>query len=380
MKVLLCYDYPPTPGGLATQGDLLFRGLTEMGVDAHAVHLDNPQEKEWYYRWFKPDVVLGIGYWGHTPQLVLHPQNNGAQPVPWLVADGYIANYQATLNSLPLILVTSNWVRETYMRDGISGANIEVLPVGCDTEAFRPVDRKHPKVRAVREALGVADDQVMILTAGGDAASKGGREVMAALAQIDRQVPDYKYVCKVWPQPRTTEQNLQDMQLAATLGIDKKVVFSTSRSSRNYMPYLLAACDIYAAPSRLEGFGMIQVEANACEKPVVAIDAMAFKDTMVHGETAYLASVAHETKLAGANVGIDQGFEEGHYIAFPYLRTADFRASVPDVARYLLELMQHPEERARLGRNGRLRVIEKYDYRVVAQQFVEIVQRKLQLR
>jgi glycosyltransferase involved in cell wall biosynthesis len=31
------------------------------------------------------------------------------------------------------------------------------------------------------------------------------------------------------------------------------------------MPYLLSACDIYAAPSRLEGFGMIQVEANACE-------------------------------------------------------------------------------------------------------------------
>jgi starch synthase len=27
-----------------------------------------------------------------------------------------------------------------------------------------------------------------------------------------------------------------------------------------------AACDIYAAPSRLEGFGMTQVEANASDK------------------------------------------------------------------------------------------------------------------
>jgi glycosyltransferase involved in cell wall biosynthesis len=203
---------------------------------------------------------------------------------------------------------------------------------------------------------------------------------MEALALIDRQAPDYKYVCKVWPQQRTTEQNLQDMLLATTLGIDKKVVYSTSRNSRNFMPYLLAACDIYAAPSRLEGFGMIQVEANACEKPVIAIDAMAFKDTMVHGQTAYLASIAHENKIAGANVGVDQGFEEGHHVVFPYLRTADFRASVQDVARYLLELMKHPEERARLGRNGRLRAVEKYDYRVVAKQFVEIVQRKLQLR
>jgi len=65
---------------------------------------------------FEPDVVVGIGYWGHTPQLVLHPQRYGVQPVPWLVADGFIANYQEVLNALPLILVTSNWVKEMYVR------------------------------------------------------------------------------------------------------------------------------------------------------------------------------------------------------------------------------------------------------------------------
>jgi glycosyltransferase involved in cell wall biosynthesis len=379
VKVLLLYDYPPSPGGLATQGDLLYKGLTELGVEAHAVNLDSPQEKEWYYRWFRPDIVLGVGYWGHTPQLIFHPQRYGITPVPWLVADGYIANYHETLNSLPLILVTSNWVRDTYIRDGIRGDNIEVLPVGCDTDAFRPFERSDPKVCAVRESLGVGDNQVMILTVGGDAASKGGREVMEALALIDRGAPDYKYVCKVWPQARTSVQNLQDMLLATTLGIEKNVVYSTSRNSRDYMPYLLAACDIYAAPSRLEGFGMIQVEANACEKPVIAIDAMAFKDTMVHGQTAYLAAVAQENKIGEATVGEDQGFEEGHRVIFPYLRTADFRASVQDIARHLNHLMRSPEERLRLGQNGRRRVVENYDYRIVAKKFVEIVQRKLQI-
>ena len=101
MKVLLLYDYPASPSGLATQGNLLYRGLKEMGVEAHAVNCESAQEKEWYYKWFMPDVVVGIGYWGHTPQLVLHPQKHGVQPVPWLVADGYIANYQDILNSLP---------------------------------------------------------------------------------------------------------------------------------------------------------------------------------------------------------------------------------------------------------------------------------------
>ena len=138
VKILLLYRYPPQPEGLSTQGELLYRGLQELGVDVHPVHFESAIEKEWYYRWFQPDVVLGVGYWGYTPHLILHPQRFGALPVPWLVADGYITNYRETLNALPLILVTSHWVKDVYVRDGIREDLIEVLPVGCDTETFIP--------------------------------------------------------------------------------------------------------------------------------------------------------------------------------------------------------------------------------------------------
>ena len=84
-------------------------------METDAAHFESPPEKEWYYRWFKPDIVVGVGYWGYTPQLILHPQQYGIQPIPWLVADGYVANYSEVLNSLPLILVTSNWVKEVSM-------------------------------------------------------------------------------------------------------------------------------------------------------------------------------------------------------------------------------------------------------------------------
>jgi len=377
MKVLLLYDYPPSPGGLATQGQLLHRGLEEMGIEVFSVNFESAQEKEWYYRWFEPDVVVGVGYWGHTSHLVLHPKRYGITPVPWLVADGYMANYQEILEDLPLILVTSNWVKKVYMRDGLSGKNIEVLHVGCDTDSFIRRDKKDPKVATVRESLGVADDQIMILTVGGDAASKGAQEVMQALAINDSIAPDWKYICKVWPQPRTEQQNLADMQLATHLGIEKNVVYTTSRISRNFMPYLLAACDIYAAPSRLEGFGMIQVEANACEKPVIGIKAMGMLDTLVHGKTAFLADVAQEIKLRETILGDESGYETGHKYVFRRPRTVDYRASVHDIAKYLIELMNKPELRESMGKEGRKRVVENFDYRVIAKKFVEIVSKRL---
>ena len=379
MKVLLLYDYPPSPGGLATQGDLLYRGLLEMGVDVHAVHFESAQEKEWYYRWFEPDIVIGVGYWGHTPHLILHPKRYGVQPVPWLVADGYIANYQDVLNTLPLILVTSNWVKEMYVRDGIKGDNIEVLPVGCDTDSFIPHSTDDPKIRAVRESLGISPDQIMILTVGGDAASKGAQEVMMALALIDTKAPDWKYVCKVWPQPRTIKQNIADLEMAAQLGIEKNVTYATNTISRTFMPYLIGACDIYAAPSRLEGFGMPQVEAGACEKPVIGIRAMGMLDTLVHEETAFLADVSQRIVVDRVTLGDESGFENRHSVIFKEPRTVDYRADVHDIGKYLMILMTDAALREKMGKAARVRVVKNYDYRVVAKQLVQILHDKLNI-
>jgi alpha-maltose-1-phosphate synthase len=40
MKVLILYDYPPPPAGLATQGDLLYQGLREIGIEIYAAHFE----------------------------------------------------------------------------------------------------------------------------------------------------------------------------------------------------------------------------------------------------------------------------------------------------------------------------------------------------
>ena len=118
---------------------------------------------------------------------------------------------------------------------------------------------------------------------------------------------------------------------------------------------------------------MPQVEAGACGKPVIGIRAMAMLDTLVHGETAFLASVAETIQVTDAVLGPEAGFEPGHRVVFDPPRVADYRASAPEIAGYLQQLLTDPALRQRLGGAGRRRVIEHFDYRRVARRLVEIL-------
>ena len=373
----MLYEYPPPPAGLATQGDLLYRGLTKLGIECVPVPQTGKLQKEWAYKHYRPDLVIGVGFWGQLPELVLHPRDHGIVAVPWLVADGWVANYQDELNSLPLILATSRWVKETYIRDGVSADRIVVQPIGCDTEAFRPIPRDDPRVRGVREALGIADDEKMILTIGGDGASKGSQEMMAALVRIDPEFSKWRYVVKVWNSPRTERQNALDLALAEELGIRHKVSYVDGVLSREFMPYLYNACDIYAAPSRQEGFGMPHVEAQACGKPVLSVDAMGIQETVIHRETGFLARPAKWVSITEGEVGPSIGYPETRIVKFDEPKVIAVRASVDDLVEQLLRLLTDEKLVARIALAARVHAEKAFDYRDVAKQVVTTIRQRL---
>jgi glycosyltransferase involved in cell wall biosynthesis len=122
---------------------------------------------------------------------------------------------------------------------------------------------------------------------------------------------------------------------------------------------------------------MIQIKANAREKPVIGIKAMGMLDTMMHGHNAFLASVAQEVRMRETTVGDESGYEAGHRVVFKRPRTVDYRASVHDIANYLMDLMQSAELRRRMGEAGRERAVQRYDYRVIAKAFTEAVSERL---
>jgi glycosyltransferase involved in cell wall biosynthesis len=122
---------------------------------------------------------------------------------------------------------------------------------------------------------------------------------------------------------------------------------------------------------------MPQVEAGACGKPVISLKAMGMLDTLIHGETALLAKVARKIVVNEVLLGEESGFEDQHKVIFKAPRTVDYRANVQDIAKYLLELMKDAALRDKMGNAGRVRVVENFDYRVVAKRFVQIINDKL---
>lgn len=376
MRVLVLYPYPLEPDGQSLQGHYLVKGLKELGVDAMSCNRDDNLQKLWAYKSFKPDVVIGVGYWGNTPELILSPMNHGLTIVPWFNADGWVANYHHILSNLPLLIATSNWVKQTYIRDGLKGDNIYVCPIGFDSEIFYPRSRDDPQVKELREMLGINEHDKMIFTAGGDVTSKGAQEMFKALSKIDKEFPNWKYVLKTYDSFSAENHGNEEDDLIEKLGLDRnKIIYLSGEYSPEFMAAMINACDIYAGPSRLEGFGMLQLEAQACGKPVISINVGGPKDVIVHEKTGFLVDVESEVKLDREWVYPWMGFEEKHQIKFHEPKTFAYRANIDQLANYTLKLLTDDNLRNDMGKAAARHALENFHYKITAQKMLDLIEK-----
>ncbi len=378
MRFLVLYSHPFEFDGQSLQGHLLYRGILNSGNEATPCHFKSSIQKTFFLKHLKLDVALGAGFWGNVPEIIREPLKYGVKPVPWFNADGWVANYQDDFNKLELMFTTSEWVRQIYKRDGTDIGKIIPMHIGIDTDMFRPINNPEYN-KSIRNVFGVKDNEKMILTVGGDVTSKGAQEMMKALAQVDKEFKDWKYVCKSWPSECSQNWREQELELAESLGIRDKVVFVDDEFSQEFMVHLLNAADIYAAPSRLEGYGMVQVEAMSCGKPVISINKMGPSETIIHNKTGFLAKVSKEIQLNNEWVYPSMGFNKKESIKFDAPKTFAYRADINDLRKYTLKLLTDESLREKIGKQARQHVVTNLDYNYIAKKMVNIIKEKLNL-
>lgn len=186
----------------------------------------------------------------------------------------------------------SNYTASLLTERGIDPQKIEVVPNGTDPEHFYPMDDN------LREELGLQNKKILLTTTR-LVSRKGVDTVIKALPEVIKEHPEVVYLVV-----GDGEFKPQLVELVEELRLQDYVRFEGKVPHEDLIKYY-NTCDIFLMPSKteipdVEGFGLVFLEANACEKPVIGSKAGGIPDAVIHEQTGLLVEEQNPEELAQA--------------------------------------------------------------------------------
>ncbi|HEY7196470.1 MAG TPA: glycosyltransferase family 4 protein [Gaiellaceae bacterium] len=151
---------------------------------------------------------------------------------------------------------------------------IVITPPPIDLERFRPSESP----QRIRDELGIAADEAVVLFCGHDFRRKGLDRAIDALAAMERPAT-LLVVGKRDPEPFRRQ--------ASALGISDRVRFFGERADTERFHQI---ADVCVLPSRLEMWGAPVVEAMATGVPPIVSGVAGVADVVLDGETGFVLS------------------------------------------------------------------------------------------
>jgi glycosyltransferase involved in cell wall biosynthesis len=151
------------------------------------------------------------------------------------------------------------------------------LPCTFDASNFKIA----PKPAYLLEQYGLKPEQPIILTVSRLASVeryKGYDQILEALPQIRQAIPNVHYIIAGKGDDRTRIE-----QYIAQLGLQECVTLAGFVPDEQLCDYY-NLCDLFAMPSKREGFGIVYLEALACGKPTLGGNQDGAIDALCHGE------------------------------------------------------------------------------------------------
>ena len=232
----------------------------------------------------------------------------------------------------PSVINVSHSLSKLAVADGLNKAEKQYV-IGHGTcggidaqNIFNPSLVDADKLLFIKKKLGLNDTDIVFGFCGRICNDKGIPELVDAFELFQKLHSNIKakllFIGRFDTRDGISEEKKQQIESNSDIVISGHI-------DKVEIPYYYSMLDVFVFPSHREGFGMCVVEASAMEKPIL--------DSRAHG--CVDAIVEHET---------------GEYIDL----------SADGICKGM-ELMLDEELREKLGKSGRKRVLEWYDFQVM---------------
>ena len=241
------------------------------------------------------------------------------------------------------VIAVSHGVRQDVMNcyPNVDPDRIHVIHNGIDPEIYRPQRSEETLAR-----FGVDPKRPYVFFNGRITRQKGLPLLLSAALEFD---PSYQLVI-VASSPDTPEIGAEVEALAERVRVTRgNLVLIDKFISREELIHFHSSATVFVCPSVYEPFGLVVLEAMACETAVVASRVGGIPEIVVEGETGYLVDYNPD----------------------------DAQAFTSALATRIEEVMGDTALAARMGKAGRERAVREFGWPAIATRTVELYTRLL---
>ncbi len=274
-----------------------------------------------------------------------HDSNMVALPIAWLaripvriathhgVIEGFsrwrerIHSWMVNHNIAHKIVAVSQKTHEISLHEGIHEERIAVI-----TNGIIPLSIENRIKPEVRKEAGMGVDDLVLVSVGRLVYQKAHEVLVASMPDVLEEFPNAKaWIFGEGPLRVDLQSQVERLGLSNSVKLPGK---------SEHIARYLAGADIFVLPSRWEGLPIALLEAMSAGLPSIATKVEGVDEVLVEGEHGLFVPVENPEALARA----------------------------------ILQLLRHPETRARMGAAARMHVSKNYTVDRMCSQYLELMQ------